>query len=70
MDKQHALTEQARDDVYAHHTDRKGFGGWLERLIRRFRMLSFGIALVFLYFLVLVAMGISATPGVYLFMFA
>jgi hypothetical protein len=59
-----------REDLYGSRSEKKGLGGFFERFIRRFRGVSFFIALGTLYFLVLLAMGISATPGVYLFMYA
>jgi hypothetical protein len=62
--------EKMREDMYAAASDKKGAGRFFEVFIRRFRVVSFLIALAFLYFLVFLAMGISATPAVYLFMFA
>ena len=59
-----------KQDVYSANSDKTGIGGVLETIIRRFRMVSYFIALAILYFLVLIAMGISATPGVYLFNYA
>jgi len=59
-----------RDDVYTAKSDKRGLGGVFERFIRQFRGFSFFISLGILYFLVLLSMGISATPGVYLFMYA
>lgn len=70
MDKIENSTNRKHDDVYAAKTDKKGLKGFLELIIRKFRLVSYFIALAILYFLVLIAMGISATPGVYLFMFA
>lgn len=62
--------EIKREDLYGSGSEKKGLGGFFERFIRRFRGVSFFIALGTLYLLVLLAMGISATPGVYLFMYA
>jgi hypothetical protein len=59
-----------RDDVYSTESDKKGAGGFIEKIIRKFKMVSYFIALAILYFLILLAMGISVTPGVYLFMYA
>lgn len=70
MDKNYYSDEQKRDDVYSSKSDKVGLGGVFEMVLRRFRMVSFLVALTVLYFLVLLAMGISATPGVYLFNFA
>lgn len=61
--------DQKREDLYGGGSDKKGVRGIFERFIRRFRGLSFFIALGILYFLVLLSMGISVTPGVYLFMY-
>lgn len=61
---------QKREDLYSAKSDKRGIGGFFERVIRRFRGISFFIALAILYFLVLLSMGISATPGVYIFMYA
>lgn len=62
--------ENIREDLYGAGTEKKGLGGAFERFIRKFRGVSFIISLAVLYFLVLLSMGISATPGVYLFMYA
>ncbi|MCG8309326.1 MAG: hypothetical protein MI975_18170 [Cytophagales bacterium] len=62
--------ENEREDLYGSTSEREGLKGAFERFIRRFRGASFFIALTALYLLVLLSMGISATPGVYLFMFA
>ena len=58
-----------KEDLYGADTDRKGIGGIAELFIRKFRGVSFFFALGVLYTLVLFSMGISATPGVYLFMY-
>ena len=70
MSKQSTKEDNKREDLYSAGSDKKGFGGAFERFIRRFRDISFFITLGILYFLVLLSMGISATPGVYLFMSA
>lgn len=62
--------EKKKEDLYAASSDKKGLGGAFEVFIRRFRLVSFIVTLAILYFLVLLAMGISATPGVYLFRYA
>ena len=59
-----------KEDLYSGGSDKKGVGGAFESFIRKFRGVSFMLALAVLYFLVLLAMGISTTPGVYLFMYA
>jgi len=66
--KEEVKTE--REDLYSGGSKKEGLGGAFESFIRKFRGVSFMIALAVLYFLVLVAMGISATPGVYLFKYA
>lgn len=70
MSKHQDSTKIKKEDLYSSSSDRKGLGGFFERFIRKFRGVSFFIALGILYFLVLLSMGISATPGVYLFMYA
>ena len=68
MEQEQSKPQEQREDMYASSSDRSGVGGAFERFIRKFRGVSFFVALGVLYFLVLVSMGISATPGVYLFM--
>ena len=70
MSKNKKDGEQKREDVYSVRSEKTGVGGLIETIIRKFRTVSYLFALAFLYFLVLLAMGISATPGVYLFMYA
>ena len=52
-----------RVDLDSASTDRKGVGGVLEFLIRKFRVLSFIIALFPLYLVSTLAMGVSIAPG-------
>jgi hypothetical protein len=59
-----------REELYKASSDKKGVGGALELFLRKFRLVSFMVSLAVLYFLILVAMGLSATPGVYFFMYA
>lgn len=59
--------KNGRDDVYSKNSNLPGMAGFLESLLRRFRTASFLFALAPVYFIVMFAMGISATPGVYLF---
>ena len=54
-----------RVDLDAASTDRKGIKGFFEFLIRRFRLASFLIALIPLYLVCILAMSISAAPGIY-----
>ncbi len=56
-----------REDVEARTSSRKGVSGLLETFLRRFRLLSYLIAMIPLYLLCVLAMAISATPGVYIF---
>ena len=56
-------------DVDAVTSERRGVAGLFEMLLRRFRTGSYLIALTPLYLIGILAMGISATPGVYLFNF-
>ena len=58
-----------KEDVDAISSDRVGLAGFLEMLLRRFRVGSYIIALIPLYIIAIIAMGISATPSVYLFNF-
>jgi hypothetical protein len=57
------------EDVDAISSDRGGVAGFFEMLLRRFRVGSYIIALIPLYIIAIAAMGISATPSVYLFNF-
>jgi len=59
--------KKERIDVDATKSELKGIAGFLETTLRKFRTGSYLFALIFLYFFCLLAMGISATPGVYLF---
>jgi hypothetical protein len=61
------VDKKGRIDVDTTSSELKGLAGFFESVLRKFRMASYLIALVPLYFLCLLAMGISATPGVYLF---
>jgi len=61
--------EQKREDLDAVTTDRKGVGGLLEIFIRKFRLASFIIALMPVYFISFLAMGIAVTPGILFFDF-
>lgn len=56
-------------DVDATTSERAGVTGFLEMLLRRFRTGAYLVALTPLYFIGILAMGISATPAVYLFNF-
>ena len=56
-------------DVDATTSERSGISGFLEMLLRRFRTGTYLVALTPLYLIGILAMGISATPAVYLFNF-
>jgi hypothetical protein len=59
--------QKERINVDTTSSELKGMAGFFESVLRRFKMASYLIALIPLYFLCLLAMGISATPGVWLF---
>ena len=63
------VKEKVREDLDVVKTDRSGLKGFFEILLRKFRMASFIIALTPLYMLSILAMGISAAPGIYFFNF-
>jgi hypothetical protein len=56
-------------DVDAQTSELKGLAGILETALRRFRTGSYIIALIPLYIIGILGMGISATPAVYFFNF-
>ena len=56
-----------RIDINAKTSTRRGFFGLLETALRRFRLVSYIVALIPLYIIGILAMGISALPGVILF---
>ena len=58
-----------RENVDATTSSRGGIAGLFETALRRFRVASYLIALIPLYIIGILAMGISATPAVYLFNF-
>ncbi|KAA3656078.1 MAG: hypothetical protein DWQ10_16200 [Calditrichaeota bacterium] len=53
-------------DVDAKSSDSGGLAGLFENILRRFRILTYLIALVPLYLMCILAMSLSAMPGVYL----
>lgn len=55
------------ENVYSKSSTKKGVAGLVEMLLRRFRVGTFIFALTPLYLVAVLAMGISATPGVYIF---
>lgn len=56
-----------KEDVLSTTSDKIGFAGFLESLLRRFRNTSYLVALTPLYIIAMFAMGLSVLPGVYLF---
>jgi len=56
-------------DIDAKTSERTGIAGLLETALRRFRTGSYIIALIPLYIIGILGMGISATPAVYFFNF-
>jgi len=58
-----------KEDLDAAATEKKGVGGFVELLLRKFRMASFIIALFPLYFITILAMAISMAPGIFFFSF-
>ena len=56
-----------REDLYNSKSDKQGFGGAFESFIRKFRSVSFMIALGLLYFLILLPISLpQVTLGMYL----
>ena len=56
-----------RENVYSSKSGKKGLAGLFETLLRKFRTGMFIFSLIPLYALGILAMGISAAPGIYLF---
>jgi len=54
-------------DVHSKTSDLRGLAWFIESLLKRFRTGFFLSALVILYAIVILAMGISVAPGVYIF---
>lgn len=65
--KEENSNNKTQIDVDATTSDRGGILGLLETALRRFRMISYLVAMIPLYLLGLLAMAVSATPGVILF---
>jgi hypothetical protein len=66
---EHQKQEGKREDIDATTSARKGLAGLFETGLRRFRLGGYLVALVPLYLIGILAMGLSATPGVYFFSF-
>lgn len=56
-----------RENVYSDRSGKKGVGGLAERILRKFRVGAFLFALAPVYLVGVLAMGLSATPGMMLF---
>ncbi len=56
-----------RENVYSSKSNKKGLGGLFETILRKFRTGTFIFALMPLYAVSILAMGLSATPGIYVF---
>jgi len=56
-------------DVHKKSSDLSGIAGFIETLLRKFKTAFFLTALIFLYIIVILAMGISAAPAIYFFTF-
>ena len=56
-------------DVHATTSERGGLAGFFETLLRKFRLVSYIIALIPLYLISILAMAISLTPAVYFYMY-
>ncbi len=65
--KQNKSSSKKTEDVYSTASDKTGIKGIFETLLRRFRTQSYLIALTPLYIIVILGMGVAATPGIYLF---
>jgi hypothetical protein len=64
-----ASSSRQLEDLDTTTSERAGLAGFLEMLLRRFRTGAYLAALTPLYLIGMLAMGISATPAVYLFNF-
>ena len=59
------MKSQDKIDTNAKTSERTGIAGLLETILRRFRLVSYIIALIPLYFIGILGMGISLLPGIY-----
>jgi hypothetical protein len=57
------------EDILSTKSSKKGIAGLLETTLRKYRVGSFITALIPLYLVAIVAMGLALTPGIYLFTF-
>ncbi len=58
---------KVQEDVDSVVSSRTGIAGFVETALRRFRVGGYIVALIPLYIIAILAMGVSATPGVLLF---
>ncbi len=68
-DPRETIDENNREDVYSGTSDKKGLPGFFETVLRRFRTAVYLIALVPLYSVCILTMGISTIPGIYTFFY-
>ena len=68
MDQVPGKSSVNKIDVNAKSSQRSGLSGMAETALRRFRLMSYVVALIPLYLIAILAMGLSATPAVYFFM--
>ncbi len=61
-----APSGKSQIDVNSKSSNRTGVSGLLETILRRFRLVSYLIALIPLYLIGIIGMGVSLLPGVYL----
>ncbi|MCO5114685.1 MAG: hypothetical protein M9899_11000 [Bdellovibrionaceae bacterium] len=59
--------EKIKEDVLSIDSKRKGVGGVLEKVLRRFRTLSFSLLLLPVIFICVFCVGVAAGPGLYVF---
>lgn len=56
-----------KEDLESVKSARAGLGGFMETFLRKFRMVSFILALTPLYLMSVIAMGLAVGPGMYFF---
>jgi len=61
--------KEKRINVHATTSDRGGLAGFFETILRKFRLVSYIIALIPLYFICIFAFAISVTPAIYFYMY-
>ena len=63
------LIQIKREDIDSKESSYKGFAGWTEIFMRRFRVVFHIMALLVLYVVGAICMGLALVPGIYLFLF-